>query len=145
MMFHPPLFFIERRSVAYSDQEKADRKKIFACAKKYLGSDYDSRRVGIQVSQYMAKDSADDICNAIRFVYDVLGKDPKDAHGGIGLVPYIIEDSKRYYERLAYIQANRQDLAGIDTDALLAAKPKEVSVRRVPLGRPRSVQLFDLQ
>ena len=39
----------------------------------------------------------------------------------------------------------RQNLDEIDTDALLAAKPHEVSVRRVPLGRPRSVRLFDLE
>lgn len=145
MIFHPPFLFIGRRSVAYTKQEKADRAKVFKCAKQYLGSFYNSHRVGVQTGQFMMKDSADDICNAIRYIYDVLAKDPKDAHGGIGLVPFVIEESKRYYERLAYIQANRQNLDEIDTDALLAAKPHEVSVRRVPLGRPRSVRLFDLE
>lgn len=146
MIFRPPFFlFVGRRSVAYSQQEKADRAKVFKCAKRYLGSLYNSHRVGIQTGQLMMKESADDICNAIRYIYDVLAKDPKDAHGGIGLVPFVIEDSKRYYEKLAYIQANRQNLDGIDADTLLAAKPREVPVRRVPLGRPRSVQLFDLE
>lgn len=145
MIFHPPFLFIGRRSVAYTKQEKADRAKVFKCAKQYLGSFYNSHRVGVQTGQFMMKDSADDICNAIRYIYDVLAKDPKDAHGGIGLVPFVIEESKRYYERLAYIQANRQNLDEIDIDALLAAKPHEVSVRRVPLGRPRSVRLFDLE
>lgn len=145
MIFHPPFLFIGRRSVAYTKQEKADRAKVFKCAKQYLGSFYNSHRVGVQTGQFMMKESADDICNAIRYIYDVLAKDPKDAHGGIGLVPFVIEESKRYYERLAYIQANRQNLDEIDIDALLAAKPHEVSVRRVPLGRPRSVRLFDLE
>ena len=95
--------------MAYSQQEKADRAKVFKCAKQYLGSLYNSHRVGIQTGQLMMKESADDICNAIRYIYDVLAKDPKDAHGGIGLVPFVIEDSKRYYEKLAYIQANRQN------------------------------------
>ena len=123
MIFHPPFLFIGRRSVAYTKQEKADRAKVFKCAKQYLGSFYNSHRVGVQTGQFMMK----------------------DAHGGIGLVPFVIEESKRYYERLAYIQANRQNLDEIDTDALLAAKPHEVSVRRVPLGRPRYVRLCDLE
>ena len=88
--------------------------------------------------------SAEDICNAIRYIYDVLKKNPQDAKGGIGLVPYVIEESKQYFARLLAIQTNQQNLEGVNVSALLSAPPKEVQVRRTPLEKPRSVQLFEL-
>lgn len=44
--------------------------------------------------------SKEDLANCIRYIYDVKDlNDPEQSHGGIGLVRYNIEESRKYYQK----------------------------------------------
>ena len=46
---------------------------------------------------------------ALKYFYEIKGNDVKDAHGGIGIIPYIYQESYDYYYKIwAAQQINSQ-------------------------------------
>lgn len=132
--------------MAMTEQEKAERARVFAKAKAYLGDAYNSRVVGMQVTRYMGQGiSADTICSTLDYFYGVRGNDPAQSRGGIGIVPYVLQEASDYYARIAALEQDAERrAANVDANAAITAKAKVVRVRREPITRPRSWNSFDL-
>lgn len=129
-----------------TEEQKAERVQVFAKAKEYLGDAYNSKIVSGQVTRFFAQGiDADTICRTLDYFYGVKHSDPSASHGGIGIVPYVVQEARDYYERLAAIEQDAE-MRGwcVNVRAAKDNEAKVVQVRREPITRPRSWNSFDL-
>lgn len=91
-------------------------REIQTLAKKYLGSDYDQFKVREQITEIAIKPGIKltGIAATLRYWYEVKGADPSKANGGIGIVPHIYEDAKKYYKQKRI--KDKKKAASVDTD-----------------------------
>lgn len=79
--------------------EENDRDKLIAYIKKLFNTTTINPRIWKQLKQYTEEYqySYKDIHNALIYAFEVKHNDIEKARGGIGLVPYVIQDSKKYF------------------------------------------------
>ena len=63
--------------------------------------EYSRAKVNSQINNFIAQGiSEDDILLTLNYWFDVRKEDPAKANGGIGIVGFVIDDAKRYYNNL---------------------------------------------
>lgn len=123
-----------------------NQNSIVMAAKKYLGDYYVEASVKRQATELSQKYSVKDICDALKYFYDIKQNDPSKSNGGINIVDYIINDSKKYYaekERIA-ASVSKIDKSFIDGyEQLKASQPIQAVKQRIK--KPKHVKYFVLE
>ncbi len=114
----PECIKVSERRYAHLDchtqnySEEFEKKKIFEKekeeirkkAKEYLKNTYNAQKVGKQIKQFLEQGmTTKEIYNAVCYWFEVKKNTEDKAYGGIGIVPYIKDEAKRYYEKLEQI------------------------------------------
>lgn len=129
-----------------TEEQKAGRGAVFSRAQAYLGDAYNPKIVAGQISKFLSQGmDIDTICRTLDYFYGVRHSDPSASRGGIGIVPYVVQEARDYYERLAAIERDA-DMRGwrVNVRAAKDNEAKVVQVQREPVTRPRSWNSFDL-
>ena len=88
------------------DEDLDYKEKIYEVVKTYL-HDYNYAVIERQRKSYNTKGiSNKEIYLTLLYYYEVLKKSPEAAQGRIGIVPYIIDDARAYYEQKNKAQKN---------------------------------------
>lgn len=96
-----------------------------------------SRDIEKQISNYVTQGiSEKDIYNALYYWYTIKENDVSKANNRIGIVPYILEQSKEYIEFLKGIRKQHNDNKSI------VSEQKSVSIKRPDTNV--DIQLFDI-
>ena len=88
-------------------KSKENREAIHDKIKQLCGGSYVRARVEKQISQNLNDGrTLKGILQTLQYWYDIQKHDPKEAHGGIGIVEYVYEDAQKYFERKRQIGIN---------------------------------------
>ena len=109
-------------------REKGDdewRDLIFDFISHSLNGDYDYHVINGQLTNYTTKKkyTCKGIYFALKYFYEIKHNDWNRGNGGIGIVPYVYDESKKYWEDL--------ERRSIGTMAAIERQIKERSGRRV--------------
>lgn len=79
--------------------QENDRDKLISYIRKLFGTTAINPRIWKQLKQYTEEYgySYQDIHNALIYAFEVKHNDISKAKGGIGLVPYVIQESRKYF------------------------------------------------
>lgn len=115
-------------------------KKILAICRKYLGKNYNYRKVVNQLKEYTeeAGFTYDQIAKTLDYWYIVKKQDPSKSGGGIGIVPHIIKEALEYWDEQTTIS---QALENFNTSVLMN-EPKKINVKEAPWQKPQGVYRF---
>ena len=105
-------------------QEEKDKKELEEYILELLNIDYIDARIRKQINQFKNEYnySYSGIKKALIYFYEIKGNDKSKANGGIGLVPYIYQDSFNYYYSLWLAQQKNEN------KVLTQYKPQEESI-----------------
>ena len=80
-------------------KEKTDRDKLIEYIRKLFNTTVINPRIWKQLKQYTEEYnySYKDIHNALIYAFEIKHNDINKSNGGIGLVPYIIQESRKYF------------------------------------------------
>lgn len=68
-------------------------------ARECLRDEADDKKIAVQISRFIKKGmSYDDIYVTLKYWYEVRKAVPTKAKGGIGIVPYILDEAKEYWK-----------------------------------------------
>lgn len=127
------------------------RKKIHEKVKNMCGSTYSSARINKQIKQFVEDGmTIPGIYKSLQYWYDIKGNDPSQANGGIGIVPYIYEDMKKYFEqqkmRKKSMEALGEHVFKEIEERNKLYKPQECKIPKdARQSRPHHKQLFNLE
>lgn len=125
-------------------QEKDEeyKAKILAKLDVVFSGKVSYQKVSMQLKSYK-KDGMtyENIYHAIQYFYDVKHSDPALAHGAIGIVPHIYDESVRYWEEQERIRQRRAANAFVDDTDFVREK---IKLKRTPIQRPVNVNFFKL-
>lgn len=87
-------------------QEIAQYKiKIHEKVQEVCGVSYVKTRTEKQIKQYLLEGkTAEGIYKTLEYWYDIKHGDPAEAHGGIGIVPYIYEEAIQYWNKQEHMK-----------------------------------------
>lgn len=133
----------------YLNQEKTlkeKKQKIHDKVKKLCGDDYVKSRVEKQINENLAAGKKlGGILGTLTYWYDVKGHNPKDAHGGIGIVEYVYNEAQEYYRQQKenkhrYDKVNEDDIGGYQ----LSNRELRVPEKRIKFQKPKRVDYVRL-
>lgn len=83
--------------------EETDRDKLINYIRKLFGTQVINPKIWKQLKQYTEEYgfSYSDILNALIYAFEIKHNDISKAQGGIGLVPYVIQDSRKYFNDIS--------------------------------------------
>lgn len=113
------------------NQEEQDKEKLEQYIKKLFNIDYITPKIQKQIKSYR-KDynyTYSGIHGALVYAFEIKHNKIEKANGGIGLVPYIYEQARLYYQSLLEVQEQNEE------KIKNAYKPKEVVVYIKPPER----------
>ena len=127
----------ENKNKAASKEEQ-DLKLLGEYIQKLFQTEYVSPRVQKQIKKFKKEYdySYSGILLTLKHFYEIKNGDLSKSNGGIGIVPYVYNDARDYYERL-YTAENKN----VDFSSLLAEKV--IRIRR-PKPRVSKVKTVDL-
>ena len=92
-------------------QKEKDKIALLEYARQLLNLPYADAKITRQIESYVQQYnfSYSGMLKALKYFYEIKGNDVKDAHGGIGIIPYIYQESYDYYYKIwAAQQVNSQ-------------------------------------
>ena len=123
---------------------ESDRDKVIEYIKKLFNTTVINPRVWKQLKQYTEEFgySYTDILNALIYAFEVKHNDIEKARGGIGLVPYVIQDSRKYFQDIELSNSrNEKALAQNNTHYQIVEVYIPVPVRKP--ARKRKFKFLD--
>lgn len=110
--------------------------KLFALLKELFGSDYNYVIVEKQRKSYIANGySNKDIYQALYYHYYIKNGSVANAKGRIGIVPYVIDEAKAYYEKIENKIDHLESAAKNYKDNEIFVKMKEINLADVKDSR----------
>lgn len=130
------------------ESSKSAFQKVLDYNKEICGSSFNFNKTQTQLKKYEENGTpAQDVLDALKYWYEVRGNDPSQAHGGIGIVGYIIDDSRSYWRskeeegrRYDSISENVID----DYRQLQNMSPPTAGAKRYYTIKPRNTTTFIL-
>ena len=99
-------------------EQKTERKykaKIHEKNKEVCGIQYVKTRTEKQIKEYLKEGmTAKNIYKTLEYWYDIKKQDPAEAHGGIGIVPYVYHQAMEYWQKQKII-GTQNDIIDDDT------------------------------
>ena len=125
-------------------QEEKDLRDLYAYIKDLLGVEYNFKKVEHQIKEFKKYTDGNDIpytysgmLASLRWFYEIKGNSKEAANGGIGIIPYIYNDAKKYYYNLYLAQQRNKNVQGYT----LQIKEIVIPSPRMYIAPPK---LFDL-
>ncbi len=80
-------------------QKEKDKNALLEYARTLLNLPYADVKIKKQIESYVQQYnfSYSGMLKALQYFYEIKGNDVKEAHGGIGIIPYIYQESYNYY------------------------------------------------
>ena len=104
-------------------QEEIDKENFFKCVKSIYGPGYNYVMINKQALNF--------------WFYNINHGNLEEGHGGIGIIPYIYEDVRKYYQQLyttQYQNSNKQMRQQVVEFNIVPPKPKRPAPRLLDLG-----------
>lgn len=102
---------------ATMSQEEKDLRDLYEYIKTLLGTDYNFKKVERQIKEYKGYKDGNDMpytysgmLASLRWFYEIKGNSKEAANGGIGIIPYIYNDAKKYYYNLFLAQKKNENI-----------------------------------
>ena len=113
-------------------QEQKDEELLYQYIKEIYGKDYNYMMIRKQIETYQKQGyTFNGIRLSLKFFYEVKNNSTKDSNGGIGIVPYVYEEAKKYYYQLYLAQQDNQKVTNYKA-AIKQVVIKPPEVRRRP-------------
>jgi len=92
-------------------EKEQEKKKLVNYIERLLHKELDYK-VKSQLNNFCLKKqySYKDIYNALYYFYDIKNNSTAKANGGIGIVPYVIDEARAYFEEKSKINTNLNDI-----------------------------------
>lgn len=120
-------------------QEEIDKENFFKCVKSIYGPGYNYIMINKQalnfIKQYGYTWSG--MTGCLHWFYNINHGNLEEGHGGIGIIPYIYEDVRKYYQQLyttQYQNSNKQMRQQVIEFNIVPPKPKRPALRLLDLG-----------
>ena len=112
-------------------KEDRDKELLEAYIKKLFGVKSLPPRVPQQIKTLRTKNdySYSSIMLTLKHFYEIKGGDLKKSNNGIGIVPFVYDDARAYYEKLHYAEEQNKDVGSMDLET--------VNVIRIQKPKPR--------
>lgn len=120
-------------------QEEIDKENFFKCVKSIYGPGYNYVMINKQalnfIKQYGYTWSG--MTGCLHWFYNINHGNLEEGHGGIGIIPYIYEDVRKYYQQLyttQYQNSNKQMRQQVIEFNIVSPKPQRPAPRLLDLG-----------
>jgi len=120
-------------------QEEIDKENFFKCVKSIYGPGYNYVMINKQalnfIKQYGYTWSG--MTGCLHWFYNINHGNLEEGHGGIGIIPYIYEDVRKYYQQLyttQYQNSNKQMRQQVIEFNIVPPKPQRSAPRFLDLG-----------
>lgn len=117
----------------------SDENKILEKCKELFKEEYNQTRIKSQIKKYLKEGkTASGIYKSLIYFFEVKNNDVSKANGGIGIVPYIYDEAKKYY-------ASQEKLKE-KFNAVQLAPQKQVirQIKRKKVQKPVNLDFFNL-
>lgn len=145
---HKSCYDKKQEKIQEQKKEREYKAKIHKKVQEVCGIQYVKSRVDKQLKEYIEKGmTAEKLYQTLEYWYDVKKSDPEAAHGGIGILPYIYEESEKYWARQAAIKENNSnvDKESLETSSIVQqALPRQCNYRE-RISKPKRKVLFNLK
>ena len=118
----------------YESQDAGELKKqkdehdFFEYIKKLYGQDYNYVQIHKQAENYVKQYNFtySGMLKSLKWFYEVKGNSKEGSNGGIGIIPYIYEEAKKYYLNLYLAQQRNKDIQGytLEVKEIVIASPR---------------------
>lgn len=128
------------KSIPQMTQNELDYDKLVNYIKKTLGSHYIAPLVAKQIKEFRQdyNFTYSGMLGSLTYWYEVKGANPEDSNGGIGILPYIYQQAREYYDKMA--------AAALINLQFKDYKPKIIELTIAPPHpEERPVKLFNLE
>lgn len=120
-------------------QEELDKLALFEYIKEIYGKDYNYVMINKQIEKFHQEGySYNGMKLSLKWFYEVKGNSPKDSNGGVGIIPYVFEDAKKYYYAIYLAKMSNQGIKNYKPTVREISVPSPKIYRRPP-------QLFNLE
>lgn len=125
------------------DQEtlkaEKDKNDFYEYIKQIYGPKYDFVLISKQAENYIKQYdfTYSGMLKSLKWFYEIKGNSKEGSNGGIGIIPYIYEEAKKYYYNIYLAQQRNKDVEGyrLEVKEIVIASP------RIFIAPPK---LFDL-
>lgn len=131
----------EQREATMTQEEK-DLAALFEYVKNLFGKDYNYMKVKRQIEKIKSDNptySYSGMKRSLQWFYEITHHPIENANGGIGIVPYIYDDAKKYFYSLYLSQLKNQTLVEVETET----KYFEIESPRTCQRSPRLFNIDD--
>lgn len=114
-------------------QQQTEKDKLLKYVEQLLHKKIDYK-INNQLNNYIEikKYTYKDIYNALYYFFDIKGNSIAKANGGIGIVPYVINEAKDYFQQKKIIASKIQDIDPIvDTKIVTIKDPTKKSKYKI--------------
>ena len=94
------------------DPEKRDRDNFYKMVKSIYGSEYNFQLINQQANSYIEQYNYtwSGMTGCLHWFYNINHGNLEDSHGGIGIIPFIYEDCRKYYQNIYKAQERNKDI-----------------------------------
>lgn len=125
-------------------QEEKDLRDLYTYIKDLLGVEYNFKKVEHQIKEFKKYTDGNDIpytysgmLASLRWFYEIKGNSKEAANGGIGIIPYIYNDAKKYYYNLYLAQQKNKQIKNY------VAAIEEITIPPPEMIQPKPKLWFD--
>ena len=125
----------------YNSDDTSLESKIISYCMEVLGPSCNINYINRRLKQYKKEGRTYlDIYNTLVYWYDIKQSDPSKANGGIGIVGYIYDESKEYWERVKRLEQKAKE----PKVEIIEKEADKVTYYTTPVKKPKRVHLFDI-
>lgn len=130
------------KAEANKSQEEKDLKELEEYIMKMFNETFVNARIRQQIKRMREQYnySYSGILKSLIYFFEIRRNSIEKANGGIGIVPYVYEDARKYYYDLYMAQKRNEDKKVGE----LVLKGREIKIKP-PIRKPREIKLFDLE
>ena len=130
------------KAEANKSQEEKDLKELEEYIMKIFNESFINARIRQQIKRMREQYnySYSGILKSLIYFFEVRKNPIERANGGIGIVPYVYEDARKYYYNLYMAQKKNENKKVGE----LVLKGREIRIKP-PMRRPKEVKLFNLE
>ncbi len=93
-------------------QEKIDKENFYKMVKSIYGKNYNFIMIEKQATEYIKQYGYtwSGMTGCLYWFYNINHGNLEEGHGGIGIIPYIYDDCRKYYQNLYKVQEKNKDV-----------------------------------
>ena len=119
-------------------QEEKDLRDLYEYIKNLLGVDYNFKKVERQIKEYKQYKDGEGLpytysgmLASLKWFYELKGNSREAANGGIGIIPYIYNDAKKYYYKLYLAQSKNKEVVNysVSVEEITIPPPKIIETK----------------